>query len=194
VAEWDETAEGVLVDVARLTRLVDDLLLLARLDDDRAPARVVAEPADLSALAAAAAQRPGRRVPVALAEAAGGNGPVLVRADEDTVTRILENLLSNADRYAATGVALDVRRVDGSGTLTVTDDGPGIPAGARARVFERFARVDASRSQHSGGSGLGLAIVRELAESYGGTVQLLDAEPGLCAVVTLPLATAATND
>jgi signal transduction histidine kinase len=187
-ADWDDTAAGVLVDVARLSRLVDDLLLLARLDDARAPGRRAVEPVDLAAAAASAAGRPGRRVPVDLAEAHGADGPVVVRADSDTVARILDNLLSNADRYAASRVGLAVARVDGTGTLTVTDDGPGIPAEARARVFERFARLDASRSQDSGGSGLGLAIVRELAASYGGTVRLLDADPGLRAVVALPLA------
>jgi signal transduction histidine kinase len=132
-------------------------------------------------------------VPVDLAEPRAADDPVVVRADGDTVARILENLLSNADRYAASRVALAVARVDGTGTLTVTDDGPGIPAEARARVFERFARLDASRSQDSGGSGLGLAIVRELAASYGGTVRLHDAGPGLRAVVTLPLASAGSD-
>jgi signal transduction histidine kinase len=183
VADWDDTAEGVLVDVARLSRLVDDLLMLARLDDAAATAGR-GGPVDLRAMAVAATTAPGRRVPV---EADAGGEEVLVRADEDSVARILDNLIGNADRYAATRVTVAVARNGDAATLTVADDGPGIPEAARARVFERFARLDASRSQHSGGSGLGLAIVRQLAQSWGGTVELQDADPGLRAVVTLPL-------
>jgi signal transduction histidine kinase len=111
-----------------------------------------------------------------------------VRAGEDAVVRMLDNLLSNADRHASSAVRVSVCAEDGVGTVTVADDGPGIPAAERARVFERFARLDGSRAQDSGGSGLGLAIVRQLALSFGGSVELLDAEPGLRAVVRLPLA------
>jgi signal transduction histidine kinase len=183
-ADWDETSEGALADLQRLSRLVDDLLLLARLDDERRPARRVG-PVDLCALATAAAARPGSRVDVRLIDS---DDPVLTNADEDALVRVVENLLSNAERYAISTVTIGVR-TDGSwAVLTVTDDGPGIPAEDRSRVFERFARLDASRSQDSGGSGLGLAIVRQLVQSSGGSVQLEDAEPGLRAVVRLPLA------
>jgi signal transduction histidine kinase len=184
VASWSDTADDVLVDVARLSRLVDDLLLLARLDDDRAAVRR-SGPVDLGAVAAAAVARPGRRLRVTLSDPAD---PVVVRAGEDAVVRMLDNLLSNADRHASSAVRVSVCAEDGVGTVTVADDGPGIPAAERARVFERFARLDGSRAQDSGGSGLGLAIVRQLAQSFGGSVELLDAEPGLRAVVRLPLA------
>jgi len=184
VASWSETADDVLVDVARLSRLVDDLLLLARLDDDRAAVRRSGS-VDLAAVAAAAVARPGRRLPVTLADPAD---PVVVRAGEDAVVRMLDNLLSNADRHATTAVRVSVCAEDGAGTVTVSDDGPGIPAAERSRVFERFARLDGSRAQDSGGSGLGLAIVRQLAQSFGGSVELLDAAPGVRAVVRLPLA------
>ena len=191
-ADWADTADGVLADVARLSRLVDDLLLLARLDDDGAD-RINAPTRSTSAsLVVMAAARPGARVDVRVGGAGSANGaaaaepPVTVRADEDALVRILDNLLSNADRYAASEVRLDVSEHDGAALLTVSDDGPGIPADQRSRVFERFARLDASRSQESGGSGLGLAIVDQLVQSLGGTVRLEDAEPGLRAVVTLP--------
>jgi signal transduction histidine kinase len=184
VASWSETADDVLVDVARLSRLVDDLLLLARLDDDRAVVRR-SGPVDLGAVAATVVARPGRRLPVTLSDP---TDPVVVRAGEDAVVRMLDNLLSNADRHASSAVRVSVCSEDGVGTVTVADDGPGIPAAERARVFERFARLDGSRAQDSGGSGLGLAIVRQLAVSFGGSVELLDAEPGLRAVVRLPLA------
>jgi signal transduction histidine kinase len=72
--------------------------------------------------------------------------------------------------------------------LTVVDDGPGIPAGERERVFERFARLDDARDRDAGGTGLGLAIVRELLRRGGATITLRDAEPGpgLCAEIRLP--------
>ena len=184
-ADWDETSDGVLADLERLSRLVDDLLLLARLDDDRRPARS-SGPVDLHALAAATAARQAGRVDVRLV---GSQDPVLTHADEDAVVRVVENLLSNAERYARSCVTVGVRPGGRWAILTVSDDGPGIPAADRTRVFERFARLDASRSQDSGGSGLGLAIVRQLVQSSGGSVHLEDGEPGLRAVVRLPLAT-----
>ncbi|MGZ4596327.1 MAG: sensor histidine kinase [Actinomycetes bacterium] len=182
--DWDDTAVGVLADLERLSRLVDDLLLLARLDDDRRPTRR-AGPVDLRALVAVAAQRPAGR---AVVHVDGGQAAVPVAADEDALVRILDNLLSNADRYAESAVSVDVRESGRWALLTVADDGPGIPAEQRAQVFERFTRLDVSRSQDSGGSGLGLAIVRQLVQSIGGVVHLEDAAPGLRAVVQLPLA------
>lgn len=190
VADWPDTAEGVLADVARLSRLVDDLLLLARLDDDRG-SRESQAVVDLVALASAATQRSGRRVQ---ATVHARDEPVLARASEDAVVRILDNLLTNADRYAATSVTVEVARDGEVATLSVSDDGPGIPAAARARVFERFTRLDSARSQDAGGSGLGLAIVRQLAQAYGGSVQLQDAQPGLRAVVRLPFAAQVTAE
>jgi signal transduction histidine kinase len=183
-ADWDETSEGALADLERLSRLVDDLLLLARLDDERRPARRVGT-VDLRALVTAAAARPGSRVDVRLIDS-----PELIfaQAEEDALVRVIENLLSNAERYASSTVTVGARRDGPWGVLMVSDDGPGIPADDRTRVFERFARLDASRSQDSGGSGLGLAIVRQLVQSSGGSVHLEDAEPGLRAVVRLPLA------
>ena len=181
-ADWAETSDGVLSDISRLSRLVDDLLLLARLDEDRRPTSRPG-PVDLAALAVSAAARSARPVDVR----ADGDGPVVVDADEDAVLRILANLLDNAERYAVRPIAVDVRPAGRWARLSVTDDGPGIPTAERARVFERFARRDESRSQASGGSGLGLAIVKQLTESMGGRVRLEDAAPGLRAVVELPL-------
>jgi signal transduction histidine kinase len=185
-ADWDETADGALADLQRLSRLVDDLLLLARLDDDRRPA-TPAFTVDLRALAAATVARRGSRVDVRVI---GSEEPVPTRVDEDAIVRVLENLLANAERHARSAIAVEVRPDGTSALLMVSDDGPGIPAADRARVFERFARLDASRSQGSGGSGLGLAIVRQLVLSSGGSVWLEDAEPGLRAVVRLPLSAA----
>ncbi len=187
--DWAKTGPGVLADIERLTRLVDDLLLLARLDDalPRGSSRP-GGPVDLRDLAVAAADRPRGTSAVRVGDDVAGGSPVLVDVDRDAVLRILDNLLGNAVRYARTATTVDVRRAGNWAELTVTDDGPGIPADQRERVFERFARVDVSRTSASGGSGLGLAIVRQLAESQGGTVRLEDAAPGLRAVVRLPAA------
>ena len=179
-----ELARDVLLDVDRLGRLIDDLLLLAR--SDEAPARR-REPVDLSALAAEVVSRyAAARVPVTLESADGG---VVVRADPATSQRLLTNLVDNAVRHARSGVCVAVVSGPGGAVLSVTDDGPGIPAEDRERVFDRFTRIDSGRGRDSGGAGLGLAIVRELVRAHGGTVTLEDAEPGLRAVVTLPAPT-----
>jgi signal transduction histidine kinase len=98
----------------------------------------------------------------------------------------VDNLVANAVRHASTAVTLAVRRNGKSVVLTVADDGPGIPEADRARVFDRFTRLDDARTRDEGGAGLGLAIVAELVRLHGGTVTLGDAAPGLVAAVTLP--------
>ncbi len=172
----------LLLEVDRMTRLVDDLLLLARVDD-AVPRRRV--PVDLAELLPTTLTRyAARRVPVELVISPA---PVLL-ADRDALVRVVENLLDNAVRHAAWGVWVGLgAAADGAVRLTVTDDGPGIPEADRDRVFGRFTRLAASRDRDSGGSGLGLAIVGELVAQHGGTVTLGDAEPqGLRVIVTLP--------
>jgi len=203
-----ELALDVLADVERLSRLVDDLLLLARLDEaapNRPPRRT--EPVDLGALARDLAGRyDGARVPVTVrtteaspvteaSPAAGpgdwptGTGPT-VTGDPDGLRRILANLLDNAVRHATTRVTVTVAGTADAAEVTVTDDGPGIPPADRDRVFDRFTRLDEARARDGGGTGLGLAIARELVRAHGGTVSLHDAAPaagtGTRAVVTLP--------
>ena len=178
-----ELAREVLVDVERLGRLVDDLLLLARVDE--APARR-REPVDLSGLAAEVVARcASARVPVVL-DPGPDHGPVVVAGDGVAVRRVLTNLVDNAVRHAASRVCVTVASSPDGAVLSVTDDGPGIAAADRERVFDRFTRLDAARGREEGGAGLGLAIVRELVRAHGGTVTLEDADPGLRAVVMLP--------
>ena len=171
-----DLATDVLTDVDRLARLVDDLLLLARLDE--APTRRRTE-VDLCELARGVVDRyAAARVPVTLT-----GEEVTATVDRAGLARVLRNLVDNAVRHAATRVEVAV----GPGpVLTVTDDGPGIPEDERERVFDRFTRLDSGRDRGSGGAGLGLAIVRELVRAHGGTVMLQEAEPGLRAVVSLP--------
>ncbi|MDQ1640692.1 MAG: hypothetical protein QOJ90_43 [Actinomycetota bacterium] len=183
-AEWDEISAGVLEDLQRLTRLVDDLLVLARLDDGHGAAKN-ARTTDLRAVATAGVTRMALRNKVHLVPP---DDPVLALVDPDAAARVIDNLLSNADRHATSLITVEVRDGHGWAVLSVSDDGPGIPVGERDRVFQRFTRLDESRSQYSGGSGLGLAIVHQVMRSAGGSIVLEDAGPGLRAVVTLPKA------
>ncbi|MEU6724948.1 ATP-binding protein [Nonomuraea wenchangensis] len=174
--DWQETAEGVLEDTLRLSRLAEDLLALARLDErGGVPAR--REPVELDEVVRRAVDRYAEaRLTVC--------DPVVVRGDALDLSRVLTNLLDNASRHTSSKVEV---ALTADGVLTVTDDGPGIPEQDRERVFNRFTRLDSGRSRDEGGTGLGLAIVRETVRAHGGTVVLEDAAPGLRAVVRLPV-------
>ncbi|MGC5016384.1 sensor histidine kinase [Streptosporangium sp. DT93] len=179
--DWRETAEGVLEDTMRLSRLAEDLLALARLDErGGAPAR--REPVELDRLVPQAAERYGTGVAVRVPGA-----PVTVTGDALDLGRVLVNLVDNALRHTRAPVLVELRAEGADAVLTVTDDGPGIPEPDRERVFDRFTRLDSARSRDEGGAGLGLAIVRETVHAHGGAVHLEDASPGLRAVVRLPL-------
>lgn len=183
LGESTELAEGLLVDVDRLARLVDDLLLLAR--GDEAVPRERVEPVELTALAVRAAGRyASARVPVR----AVCFRPLWVSGDPGGLIRVLTNLLDNAVRHAEHGVVVSVAAAGAYHLVTVVDDGPGIPPADRERVFDRFTRLDDARARDDGGSGLGLAIVRELVRRHGGAVALGDAAPGLRVEVRLPAA------
>ncbi|GAA3804257.1 HAMP domain-containing sensor histidine kinase [Sphaerisporangium flaviroseum] len=178
--EWPETAEGVLEDTLRLSRLAEGMLTLARLDERRSPAR--RQPVDLGELIGATAERYGDvLVKVTVAR------PAVVDGDAMDLGRVLVNLLDNAVRHAGSQVGVELSTEGAEAVITVTDDGPGIPEADRERVFNRFTRLDSSRSRDDGGAGLGLAIVRETVRAHGGSVHLEDASPGLRAVVRLPL-------
>jgi signal transduction histidine kinase len=106
--------------------------------------------------------------------------------DPVALHRVVDNLVANAVRHAHSRVILAVHRAADRVVFTVTDDGPGIPEADRARVFDRFTRLDDARARDAGGTGLGLAIVQELVRIHGGTVTLGDAAPGLRVAVALP--------
>ena len=184
--DWPQTAGGVLADTLRLSRLAEDLLVLARLDErDGRP--LAGRPVDLTALVCAETGRhAGARVPVQLTRA----DPCQVTGDADSLRRALANLIENAIRYARTGVAVSLTAGDGEVQVTVTDDGPGIAPPDRERAFARFSRLDDARTRtdDEDGAGLGLAIVRAIARAHHGSAQLADADPppGLRAVITLP--------
>ena len=176
----------LLADVDRLTTLVDDLLLLARADDAATTRRSTV--LDVGQLVSDVARRYAHaRVPVSTAPGLAGR-ELPTRAASADLTRALTNLVDNAVRHARTGVVLDATAVGHQVELTVADDGHGIPAEDRERVFDRFTRLDEARDRDSGGSGLGLPITRALLRRAGADVRLEDAAPGLRAVVRLPRA------
>jgi signal transduction histidine kinase len=194
--DWETTARDVHADVLRLTRLAEDLLLLARLDEQAGAG--AAAFVDLGELGRSVVCRyADASVPVTMAEPPESDGSIAVAGDWARLDRLIVNLVDNAVRYAKSSVVVSVSRDGGWAELAVTDDGPGIPRADRERAFDRFARLDDARSREgdeAGGAGLGLAIVRATAQAYGGIARLEPAPPadspaggtGLRAVVRLP--------
>ncbi|HEY2522428.1 MAG TPA: HAMP domain-containing sensor histidine kinase [Streptosporangiaceae bacterium] len=189
--EWAETARDVLADTLRLSRLAEDLLALARLEErgeERGGQAPGADgPVDVAELVdgipAGYAQAPVRVV-------ADAPAPCPVTGDADALRRMLVNLVDNAVRYARSQVTVAARRSGDAVLVTVTDDGQGIPPGRAELAFERFTTLDDARARPDGdvsGAGLGLAIVRATANAHGGRAWLEDAGPGLRATVRLPL-------
>lgn len=111
--------------------------------------------------------------------------------NESQLRRVFINLLDNANRFAENRIQVSVRADDDSAFLKVADDGPGIPNADRERIFERFSRLDNSRSRHDGGTGLGLAIAKEIVLAHGGEIGLLEGKKGAHFVIRLPLHTGA---
>ena len=205
--DWETTARDVHADVLRLARLAEDLLLLARLDEQAGQASQAGQPGrggqsvDLAELSRSVVCRyADASVPVTVVvpEAPATGEGVVVAGDRARLDRLIVNLVDNAVRYAKSSVVISVTRDGSWAELAVCDDGPGIPAADRDRAFDRFARLDDARSRdgdEAGGAGLGLAIVRATAQAYGGTAALEPATPagdlpgsgtGLRAVVRLP--------
>jgi signal transduction histidine kinase len=164
--------DDLLAGHRRLGRLVNDLLILAAVDG-RAPQR--AEPVDLAGVVTDCSRR---AVPDGISLRLGQLDRVFVLGDETQLSRVVSNLVDNALRYAASMVELSVRQDGRQAVVSVSDDGPGIPAADRERIWERFARLGDDRSRASGGSGLGLAMVRELTMAHGGTVSVTSRQPG----------------
>ncbi len=186
--DLERSMSGITREAERMSLLVDDLLLLARLDEGRPLER---KPVDLAAVVreavdAARVVEPSR--PIELS-----TEPTIVRGDEAGIRQVLDNLLANARAHtpAETPVSVELRSADGRAELTVADHGPGMTEEEAARVFERFYRADGSRTRASGGAGLGLSIVAAVTEAHGGTAE---ARPtpggGATFAITLPLGVA----
>lgn len=183
-AEVERSLVAALGETERLTRLAEDLLLLAR---ERAGSLVIRrEPVDLLDLATGEARRLGPLLGPRI-EVLGET--VVVDGDPDRLRQVLTNLLHNS---AAAGARTVHMRVTSDGTTTaleIADDGPGFPPAVIDSAFERFVRGDDARTPGSSGAGLGLAIVRAVVAAHGGTVEARNGEPLGGAVITarLPL-------
>ncbi|MFJ6613675.1 ATP-binding protein [Streptomyces sp. NPDC091289] len=165
---------GAVADTVRLQVLAADLLLLARLDAGEKPGSATVE---LGALVREeVSQRTGDRIPVAVEAPEGG--AFEVNGSRGQLSRVVGNLLDNAQRHAEGSVAVSVA-ADGRGVrVEVRDDGAGVPEEERERIFERFVRLDDARSRDDGGAGLGLAIARDVASRHGGTLTVHRAAEG----------------
>jgi two-component system OmpR family sensor kinase len=178
--------ERIESEAIRMTSLVEDLLLLARLDEGR---DLEIESVDLTGIlldtvSDAHAAAPEHAFALEVPEV-----PVIVTGDDSRLRQVVANLLANARVHTPAGTAITVGlEVGDRAILTVADNGPGIPAEQQAALFERFTRGDESRSRAAGSTGLGLAIVRAVVEGHGGTVSV-DSVPGRTVfTVVLPLA------
>jgi signal transduction histidine kinase len=182
-ADHDDVARAE-AELDRLSALVDDLLELARAAGSETPEPSPIDLADAVEAAADrwrnAADRAGKRIAVR------GDGPAVAWASEADVAHVLDNLIENAVRYCPRGTAISLAaRAEGRrAVLVVADDGPGIPAADRPRIFERFYR-GANGRRAGPGTGLGLAIVAELVARWGGEVRLGDG-PGTCVESAFP--------
>jgi signal transduction histidine kinase len=187
--EWPAIAERVLAEDERLEHLIADLLELARIDEGT-PAPT--EDVDLDdALLDAVGRLRGRTSRDVLTN---GVAAARVQGNRRQLDLLLRNLLDNAARHATNRVAVGLEADGRTATLTVEDDGSGIPVADRERVFERFTRLEEGRSRDRGGSGLGLALVHEIVNRHHGTVRVEDSDLGGARfVVTLPLEPSVTT-
>ncbi|MEV0283741.1 HAMP domain-containing sensor histidine kinase [Kribbella sp. NPDC050820] len=164
----DELAAIVLDEDLRLQQLVDDLLLLARSDEDHTEPRLT--PVDLDDLLFAEAEWLRRATSLTIDTSAVSAGQVL--GDEGALARMIHNLADNAACYARSRISFALTESAGTVVLIVSDDGPGIPPEDRFRVFDRFVRLTSARSRETGGTGLGLAIVAEVIRRHRGTIRI----------------------
>jgi two-component system, OmpR family, sensor kinase len=173
---------------ARMSVLVDELLLLAQLDAGRP---LAADPVDLTRLAIDAASDARAATPDHRWRLELPDEPVMVRGDEHRLRQVLANLMSNAGSHTPPGTTVTVALTEAgpdasSVVLSVTDDGPGIPADQQPVLFERFVRGDSSRSHAAGSTGLGLAIVDAVTAAHGGSVGVTSRPGRTSFVITLP--------
>jgi two-component system OmpR family sensor kinase len=191
-AEYRETLGIVEQEAVRLSRLVDDMFTLTRADAGSYPMRVTPIYLDelIDEVARASRVVAGTRqvsITVQCVPAAQITG------DEDLIRRLVVNVVDNAVRFSPSGgavrIALD--RAGNTFAISVSDQGPGIPAEVQSQIFERFYRVNAARTRdgaHDGGAGLGLALARWIAHAHGGAVALAaSSQLGSTFVITLPV-------
>ncbi len=189
--DLERSMRGISRESERMSLLVDDLLLLARLDDGRPLERRTVRLDEVVGEAVETAQTvdPNRRIELR-------TEPAVVVGDRDRLCQIVDNLLANVRAHTppGTGASVSVTRHDGSAEIAVSDAGPGLDQEQLEHVFERFYRADPSRARASGGAGLGLAIVAAVAEAHGGTVSARSRPgEGTTIVIALPLSRDASS-
>jgi signal transduction histidine kinase len=171
-------------DARRLQHLAEDLLFLAVHDDrQREPVRALV---DLDELLINEVEpiRARNAVHVDISKVEGGR----VLGDASQLTRLIANLLDNAEQHAVDQITVELHTTDATVELVIADDGPGIPVVDRERIFERFTRLDAARQRRHGGAGLGLSIVKSIADAHNATIVVADSNHGARIVVTLAAA------
>ncbi len=179
--DWTQICEVVTAEGNRLSRLVDDLLLLAS-GDERALV-IKLDPIDLDELVLREVDRV--RLLGEISVNASSISAARIEGDQVMVEGAIRNLMDNACRYAADVITVGLRMDVDVAVLTVADDGPGLGSEDPDVLFERFARLDRSRQRRSGGAGLGLAIVAAAAKAHGGSVRFLEVEHGACVELRL---------
>ncbi|MDT5030287.1 MAG: hypothetical protein QOC94_458 [Actinoplanes sp.] len=177
------SVERIRRESARMARLVDDLLLLARVDDQGLRPR--RQDVDLDDLVYAERERLAVEQPALRLQ--GRVEPVRITGDPDQLHRVLRNLVDNAARHARQVVTISLHTVDGAGEVVVGNDGPAIAPADQERIFDRFVRLDDSRSRQDGGAGLGLPIARDIVVAHGGTLRVDDRSAGAALRIRLPL-------
>jgi two-component system OmpR family sensor kinase len=190
-ADLDRIMAGIRNESARMDKLVDDLLTLARLDEGVVVERHPVELVGICAQAIETARAVGPQWPVSIE----ATEPVEAIGDASQLRRAVTNLLGNVREHTPAGTSTVVRvsRVGEEATVTVSDDGPGMDAEAVDRAFNRFYRGDPSRSRTRGGAGLGLSIVQAIVRAHGGDVTL-ESTPATGTTVTVQLPLAHSND
>ena len=181
-ADWPRTAGALLKNNRRMESLTSDLLFLARSEHPETPPP--SELIDLDQIVLVEARH--LRSDTGIDVRTDSVSPASVRGGRADLVRVVRNLLENAARYASSGIEVGLASRADQVVLTVDDDGPGIPAGDRERIFLRFTRLDEARTRPKGGSGLGLAIVKEVVERHGGSVAVEDSSAGARFVVRFP--------
>jgi signal transduction histidine kinase len=191
LAETEARSAGRVQDESRrMAKLVDDLLVLARVDDQALGVR--REEVDLDDLVYAERERVSVEHPDL--QLGGSVEPVRISGDPDQLHRVLRNLVDNAIRHASKTVTISLTARDGSGDVVIGNDGPPIPSADRERIFDRFVRLDHSRSRQDGGAGLGLAIARDIVAVHHGTLTVDDVDEGAAMRISLPAADANSYD
>jgi signal transduction histidine kinase len=180
-ADWSDVVDHLGVSARRLQRLIEDLLVLATREERGVQHRTKVDLDEL-VLRQLEPFRAQRRLNIDML----GLNAARTWGDPEQLERVVANLLDNAARHATTSIAVELHLQNDFAELSIADDGPGIPADFRQRVFDRFTRVDEARDRSLGGAGLGLAIARRIVEDHNGTIELAETAKGARVVVRLP--------